>query len=93
MAHSTALDGATFDSHAVRFTGTIKDIGDEEIAQSGLDDVGIWVLVTHSGGVAVKPAKDGTVTRVNVLKATDIRVLPKDVRELLITKLDLSLED
>lgn len=83
------VDGITIDNWEARFTGRIP-LENEELEAATVDNTVVLVIVAHQDGMNVTVNKrTGDLTRTNVMKVTDARLIEGELRSVLVEKLGL----
>jgi hypothetical protein len=83
-----SVDGISVTNHKARFTGTVF-LEEEEAQAASLDEVLVLVVVAKVQDVQAKLNRSGELDRVNVMKASDARVLTGDLKNILVDRLGL----
>lgn len=87
-AQSTA-DGYTINYHRARMSGTV-DLEELDIPHFVQGDVIVGVFVAKVEGFNSKEDKQGNITRTNVARCTDVRVLTGALKEVMVKQLGLA---
>lgn len=85
---SQRIDGVAFEAWKLRHTGTVE-ITEEDADKLAIGEVVVTVSVSVVGDVQAKLDKEGSLSRVGVLKATETVVLDGELKGILVDRLGL----
>lgn len=85
---SDRIDGVSFEAFKGRFSGTVE-LEEEEASAAAVGEVVVFVGVASIMDVQAKLDKDGVLSRIDVFKVTEARVLEDDLKQILVDRLGL----